>query len=502
MKSLSLLLIFFTVCMTTSPLYSAPELDIPALEQAAQQGDIKAQFQLGTAYYTGEGVEQNYQRAVKWFLSVANAGFAPAQHNLGVAYSNGQGVPQNFKEAVKWYQKAAEQKDARAQNNLGYLYQTGQGVPKNVVEAANWYQKAADQGYAVAQYNLGIAYSHGQGVPQDQKQAIRWLGEAAAQGHLEAQIEWAILKKASSSEFHSLTPKVLDTSKTDMNASMAPIELIADSQPPFTAEKTAPKTESVIEKTMEESPSPVSTVTTDKTTLSQYVIALNYSRPQDQPFINQLAAFLTTKGYTVDHIERVATEVEKSQWDIRYYHDNLQPALELKTHLQTFLPTVSKTNLELPETTIQVRDFSFLRGQQTTHPGRLEIWLLNAKPIPITSTQNSPRQQALSQSVLSLQYANQKDQAFMQQLATFLRKQGYQVDRVGQVQVPPFGKTQWDIRYYYDQQAAETLKTYIEKFATNQGIEPESLRVRDFSFLLKKGQKIRQGRMEVWILNP
>ena len=170
--------------------------------------------------------------------------------------------------------------------------------------------------------------------------------------------------------------------------------------------------------------------------------------------------------------------------------------------MQAFLPTVSHTHLELPETTIQVRDFSFLRGQQTTHPGRLEIWLLNAKTTPTTTSQNSPRQQALSQYVLALQYANPQDHAFMQQLADFLREQGYQVDRVGQVQVPPFGKAQWDIRYYYDQQAAETLKTYIEKFSTHQGIEPDNLRVRDFSFLLKGGQKIRQGRMEVWILNP
>ena len=35
---------------------------------------------------------------------------------------NGEGVEQDFKEAVKWYQKAAEQGFAGAQYNLGAMY--------------------------------------------------------------------------------------------------------------------------------------------------------------------------------------------------------------------------------------------------------------------------------------------------------------------------------------------------------------------------------------------
>ena len=37
--------------------------------------------------------------------------YVTAQYNLGVFYANGEGVEQDFKEAVKWYQKAADQGD-------------------------------------------------------------------------------------------------------------------------------------------------------------------------------------------------------------------------------------------------------------------------------------------------------------------------------------------------------------------------------------------------------
>ena len=55
----------------------------------------------------------------------AEAGEAWAYYNLGWMYANGEGVEQNFKEAVKWYQKAAEQGDALGQTGLGFMYATG-----------------------------------------------------------------------------------------------------------------------------------------------------------------------------------------------------------------------------------------------------------------------------------------------------------------------------------------------------------------------------------------
>ena len=113
----------------------------------------------------------DYATAHREWRPLAEQGNAKAQHNLGVMYEIGEGVPQDFAEAVKWYRKAAEQGVADAQFNLGIMYGNGQGVPQNDAEAVKWYRKAAEQGVAIAQYTIGLRYHNGKGVPQDYVQA-------------------------------------------------------------------------------------------------------------------------------------------------------------------------------------------------------------------------------------------------------------------------------------------------------------------------------------------
>ena len=57
-------------------------------------------------------------------------------------YAHGEGVQQNYAEAVKWYRKAAEQGYAGAQFNLGCMYANGEGVLQSGAAAADWYYKA------------------------------------------------------------------------------------------------------------------------------------------------------------------------------------------------------------------------------------------------------------------------------------------------------------------------------------------------------------------------
>ena len=51
---------------------------------------------------------------IVWFLKAAEQGQAKAQFNLGVLYFNGQGVKQDFVNAKKWFEKAAKQGHAEA----------------------------------------------------------------------------------------------------------------------------------------------------------------------------------------------------------------------------------------------------------------------------------------------------------------------------------------------------------------------------------------------------
>ena len=153
-----------------------------------EPSDKVDQFNLGQAYYDGEGMEQNYEEAVKWYTLSAEQGYASAQIELGYCFAFGHGVEQNHKEAVKWFAIAAEQGHAIAQYNLGCCYYYGDGVEQDDKEAVKWIGLSAKQGNAEAQWHLGSCYLDGTGVEIDYKEAVRWFEAAAAQGNTNGQI--------------------------------------------------------------------------------------------------------------------------------------------------------------------------------------------------------------------------------------------------------------------------------------------------------------------------
>jgi TPR repeat protein len=73
-------------------------------------------------YAKGDGVEQDYVEALKWYRKAAERGSAGGQLYLGVCYELGEGVPQDDKEAVEWFRKAAEQGHAEAQKFADELF--------------------------------------------------------------------------------------------------------------------------------------------------------------------------------------------------------------------------------------------------------------------------------------------------------------------------------------------------------------------------------------------
>ncbi len=121
----------------------------------------------------------DYATALREWRPLAEQGDAKAQYNLGFMYRKGQGMPQDYAKSLQWYRKAAEQGYAKAQYNLGHMYDKGLGVPQDDAEAVKWYRKAAAQGHAGGQNNLGLMYGTGLGVPQDYVQAHKWYNIAA-----------------------------------------------------------------------------------------------------------------------------------------------------------------------------------------------------------------------------------------------------------------------------------------------------------------------------------
>ena len=71
--------------------------------------------------------------------------------NLGMCFYSGEGVEKNFIKAVEWYTKAAEKGNSDAMYNLGLCFHHGRGVEKNLARALEWYTKSRDAGDADAQ---------------------------------------------------------------------------------------------------------------------------------------------------------------------------------------------------------------------------------------------------------------------------------------------------------------------------------------------------------------
>jgi uncharacterized protein len=92
----------------------------------------------------------NYAAALREWRPLADQGNARAQLNLGFMYANGQGVPQDYAEAVRWYRLGAEQGEATGQSNLGAMYGLGLGVPQDYVTAHMWLNIAAANGHSSA----------------------------------------------------------------------------------------------------------------------------------------------------------------------------------------------------------------------------------------------------------------------------------------------------------------------------------------------------------------
>ena len=118
----------------------------------------------------------DYATALRLLRPLADQGNARAQNNLGAMYDAGRGVPQDYAAAVSWYRKAAEQGYGLGQQNLAAMYFTGQGVAQDYVQAHMWWNLSAAQGDANAakQRDLVAAKMTPAQIAEAQKLVREW----------------------------------------------------------------------------------------------------------------------------------------------------------------------------------------------------------------------------------------------------------------------------------------------------------------------------------------
>ena len=141
----------------------------------AEQGDVRAQADLGEMYDVGNGVETNKAEAMNWYRRAAEGGDAAAQYELGVRFYNGKEVGQDKAESAKWCRKAAEQGFDNAQFMLANMLAAGEGVAQDFEEAFTWYRKVAEKGHSWSIFKVGLMCATGSGVAKDEEEAVFWL---------------------------------------------------------------------------------------------------------------------------------------------------------------------------------------------------------------------------------------------------------------------------------------------------------------------------------------
>jgi TPR repeat protein len=78
------------------------------LRPLAEQGDAKAQFQLGRMYAFGQGVGRDPAEAIAWYRRAAEQGNADAEYVLAVMVEDGAASsPRDAAEARAWLRQAA-----------------------------------------------------------------------------------------------------------------------------------------------------------------------------------------------------------------------------------------------------------------------------------------------------------------------------------------------------------------------------------------------------------
>jgi tetratricopeptide (TPR) repeat protein len=105
----------------------------------ADKGDDKAMIDLGVMYHLGEGVKQDYDKAMEWYLKAYARTNGDALNNIGVMYRDGLGVATNSKIAyllflaVHMEGLGSDSTQIRAGRNLTRL---AESTPQKEIEEA------------------------------------------------------------------------------------------------------------------------------------------------------------------------------------------------------------------------------------------------------------------------------------------------------------------------------------------------------------------------------
>ena len=192
-----------------------PDKGVSLLSEAVRAKSLSARFNLGMAYFNGDGVPQDSNKAAQWLQVAEKQNFAEAQYVLGMLMVEGDNqLPKNLSMGVQFLRKAASQDHKLAASYLQKMdvivekpkavndsdpiagqvlvlngdeqimkearqYYTGIGRSKDYGKAYSMLLPLAKGGYPEAARLIGLMKLFGKGTEKNSDEAKQWLSVAA-----------------------------------------------------------------------------------------------------------------------------------------------------------------------------------------------------------------------------------------------------------------------------------------------------------------------------------
>lgn len=153
--------------------------------EKCQDGDFKICAELGKAYYYGNGVTKDINKAIQLYEKACDGGIMDGCIYSGIAYQKGEGAATDLGKAVQLYEKACNGKNMFGCTFLGEAYQYGNGVSKDLYKSAQLYEQACDNEEMIGCLDLGNAYYNGNGVAKNLNKAAQLYQKACDGGEAE-----------------------------------------------------------------------------------------------------------------------------------------------------------------------------------------------------------------------------------------------------------------------------------------------------------------------------
>lgn len=142
--------------------------------ELAHKNCVQAQYRLAQMYEFARSVEENPQQAFYWYEKAAEQGDMLSQSILGFYYFNAlKGVQQNVEKAIKYWQLAVNSGDEQAEKHLALVYLEGKYIQQNTQLGMSLLKKSVKKGDNYALIKLGEIWEKGlYGLPKEEKKAL------------------------------------------------------------------------------------------------------------------------------------------------------------------------------------------------------------------------------------------------------------------------------------------------------------------------------------------